>query len=111
MPEPATTGVTEPACRIIPGSAIRIEALHETYVTPQELKDSIPLDGCIHNYDSAYHIIFTNVKTIQQFSPRTGGSLPPANNVAELGMECAAAHIASRLLRGGSRGRGLLAGN
>jgi len=54
------------------------------YVTPQELKDSIPLDGCIQNYDSAYHIIFTNVKTIQQFSPRTGGGLPPANKVAEL---------------------------
>ena len=65
------------------------------YVTPQELKDSIPLDGCIRNYDSAYHIIFTNVKTIQQFSPRTGRSLPPANNVAELGMACAAAHSVS----------------
>src|SRR5258708_22207669 len=80
------------------------------YVTSQELKDSIPLDGCIHNYDSAYHIIFTNVKTIQQFSPRTGGSLPPANNVAELGMECAAAHIASRLLRGGGLGAGIFCG-
>ena len=42
------------------------------YVTPQELKDSIPLDGYIQNYDSAYHIIFTNVKTIQQFSPPNG---------------------------------------
>jgi hypothetical protein len=36
------------------------------------LKDSIPLDRYIQNYDSAYHIIFTNVKTIQQFGPPNG---------------------------------------
>ncbi len=111
MAKMAATGITKPAAGLLQTLKLALSYCTMPYAFPQELKDSIPLDGRIRNYDSAYHIIFTNVKTIQQFSPRTGGSLPPANNVAELGMECAAAHIASRLLRGGSRGRGLLAGN
>jgi hypothetical protein len=38
-----------------------------SFAIPEIFKDSLPLDDCIQNYDSAYHIIFTNVKTIQQF--------------------------------------------
>ena len=51
-----------------------MQVLRQTHVSLQELKDSIPLDPCIQNYDSGYHIIFTNVKTIQQSNrPMRGG--------------------------------------
>jgi len=109
MAETTTTGVTEPAAGLFRARQFVLRRCVRPYVTPQELKDSIPLDRRIQNYDSAYHIIFTNVKTIQQFSPRTGGSLPPANNVAELGVDYAA-HAASQLLLGGRRVRGLFSG-
>ena len=68
MAETATTGVTEPAAGLFRARQFALRRYTRPYGTPQELKDSIPLDGCIQNYDSAYHIIFTNVKTIQQFS-------------------------------------------
>jgi hypothetical protein len=93
MAETATTGVTKPVAELFQGRQFPARYFARPYVTPQELKDSIPLDDCIQNYDSAYHIIFTNVKTIQQFSPREGGNLPPTNNVAELGDGlCGGAH-------------------
>jgi len=69
MAEMATIGIAEPAAGNIPGSAIRIEALQETLRHPSGTQGLTPLDRYIRNYDSAYHIIFTNVKTIQQVSP------------------------------------------
>jgi len=50
----------------VPSSSINSHSDIAADVTHPGLKDSIPLDGCIQNYDSGYHIIFTNVKTIQQ---------------------------------------------
>ena len=73
MAEMATTGITEPAAGNIPGSAIRIEALQETLRHPSGTQGLIPLDRYIRNYDSAYHIIFTNVKTNSQIPLQTGG--------------------------------------
>jgi hypothetical protein len=52
-----------------------------------EFKDSIPLDGCIRNYDSAYHIIFTNVKTIQQFSPEVARACHERTTLLDWGMD------------------------
>jgi hypothetical protein len=86
MAEPATTGVAEPAAGLFRVRQFAFEVLHETLRHPQELNDSIPLGGCIQNYDSAYHIIFTNVKTIQQqFSSDMSASSPPVNDGAESG--------------------------
>jgi len=65
MAEMAPTGITEPAAGNIPGSAIRIEAQQETLRHPSGTQGLIHLDRHIRNYDSAYHIIFTNVKMIQ----------------------------------------------
>jgi hypothetical protein len=65
MAEMAPTCITEPAAGNIPGSAIRIEAQQETLRHPSGTQGLIPLDRHIRNYDSAYHIIFTNVKMIQ----------------------------------------------
>src|SRR5258708_13350833 len=73
-----------PPAGLFPARQFALRLYTKPYVTPQELKDSIPLDGCIHNYDSAYHIIFTNVKTIHQFSPRTTGTLHPPTPILKL---------------------------
>ena len=79
MAEMAQTGVAEPAAGNIPGSAIRIEALQETLRHPSGTQGLIPLDRHIRNYDSAYHIIFTNVKTnSQSHSNRVVNRPPPA---------------------------------
>jgi len=73
MAKIAPTGITEPAAGLLQPLKLALSYCTTPYAFPQELKDSIPLDGCIQNYDSAYHIIFTNVKTIQQsVSERAG---------------------------------------
>ncbi len=86
MAEMATTGITEPAAGNIPGSAIHIEALQETLRHPSETQGLIPLDRYIRNYDSAYHIIFTNVKTNSQIPLQTAVNRPPPATVRISGM-------------------------
>src|SRR5882762_7334368 len=66
-------------------------------------------DGPIRNYDSGYHIIFTNVKTIQQFRPEGVGTYDQRTMLLNWGRACAAAYTATRLLRS-DRGRGLFSG-
>ena len=67
MAKMAATGITKPAAGSLQPLKLALSYCTIPYAFPQELKDSIPLDGCNQNYDSAYHIIFTNVKSIQQF--------------------------------------------
>ena len=92
MAEMATTGTTEPAGGNIPGLAIRIEALQETLRHPSGTQGLIPLDRYIRNYDSAYHIIFTNVKTIQQFSPKGAEARDQRTTLLNWGRDCTAVH-------------------
>jgi len=74
MAKMAATGITEPAAGLLQSLKLALSYCTIPYAFPQELKDSIPLDGYIQNYDSAYHIIFTNVKTIQQSVPERAGA-------------------------------------
>ena len=95
----AATGITESAPGISQARQFALRHRWKPYVTPQELKDSIPLDVSIQNYDSAYHIISTNVKTIQQFSPEGAGARDPRTTLLNWGRDCAAVHggaVASR---------------
>ena len=100
MAKMAATGITEPAAGLLQTPKLALSYCTIPYAFPQELKDSIPLDGCNQNYDSAYHIIFTNVKTIQQSVPERAGGLPPVDNLVASGRDCEAANMALRLLPG-----------
>ena len=64
----ASTVVTEPNGGLFEVEQFRLSYCRRISAPLKEFKDSILLDGCIQNYDSGYHIIFTNVKTIQQLS-------------------------------------------
>ncbi len=107
MAKMAATGITEPAAGLLQPLKLALSCCTIPYAFPQELKDSIPLDGCIQNYDSAYHIIFTNVKTIQQSVPERAGACRQWITLVASGRDCEAAYVASRLLHGRRRGRGL----
>ncbi len=72
MAKMAATGITKPAAGLLQTLKLALSYCTMPYAFPQELKDSIPLDGRIRNYDSAYHIIFTNVKTNSQIPLQTG---------------------------------------
>ena len=100
MAEMATTGITETAAGNIPGSAIRIEALQEILRHPSGTQGFIPLDRYIRNYDSAYHIIFTNVKAIRQFSSEWTRACRQRTTLLNWGMDRAFANMALRLLPG-----------
>ena len=101
MAKMAATGITESAAGLLQPLKLALSYCTIPYAFPQELKDSIPLDGCIQNYDSAYHIIFTNVKTIQQFgSEWTPDARRQRTTLLNWGMDRASANMALRLLPG-----------
>ena len=110
MTKMAATGITEFAPGISQARQFALRHRWKPYVTPQELKDSIPLDVSIQNYDSAYHIISTNVKAIQQFSPEGAGSPRPANYLVELGEGLCGGAQRRGCFVTGFRGRGLFSG-
>jgi hypothetical protein len=65
----------------------------------EKFKYPISPDGLINNYDSAYHIIFTNVKTNPRFRPQMALSPAPPDIVPKLGDElCSGADSAANTL-------------
>ena len=100
MAKMAATGTTEPAAGLLLTLKLALSYCTIPYALPQELKDSIPLDGCIRNYDSAYHIIFTNVKTIRQFSSEWTRACRQRTTLLNWRMDRALANMALRLLPG-----------
>jgi hypothetical protein len=67
-----------------------MEVLQETLRQPSGIQGPPVPDGYIQNYDSPYHIIFTNVKTESQISAkRRVNSLPIVGLRHRIGMLCA----------------------